>query len=135
MCHPHDIGEVPLEYLPQSVRELARVCGLDAALAIVERRGGIRLCVPVAASQEHWLARLIGYDALERLVRHYGGEEIDIPRCHRAARYIREQQILRDAETLSQAELARKYGYTERGIGKLLARHAARQQSRQQSLF
>ena len=116
-------SEMPVDWLPPSLRELVAVIGLDATLRIVEQRGGVRLVVPSRARPGHWLAELIGLEALERLVDVYGREEIDIPRCAGALRAIRARQIAAEhAAGVSNAQLARRYGYTERGIRKLRRR-------------
>ena len=116
-------GQIPTHYLPASIQELIEVVGVSAALAIVEERGGITLCVPTQALPDHWLVELIGLAALTALVERYRGEEIEIARCAAAMRAIQEQQIVREAEAgASNATLARRYGYTERGIRKLRRR-------------
>lgn len=116
-------GQLPTHYLPASVQELVEVVGVSAALAIVEERGGITLCVPTVAASDHWLSGLIGLPALTALVERYRGEEIEIARCAAAMRAIQEQQIVAEAGAgASNATLARRYGYTERGIRKLRRR-------------
>lgn len=116
-------GAIPEHHLPASVRELVEVIGLAAALAIVEARGGVRLSVPTKATAEHWLAELIGLEALEALVAVYAREEIEVPRCAAALRTLQERRIVAEFERgASNAELARKYQYTERGIRKLRRR-------------
>jgi len=128
--------KLPVEFLPASVRELVDVVGVDAALAIVHERGGVRLCVPRYARTDHWLVTVVGIDALEALVEVYAGEEIDIPRCVDALRALREQQIYNDyIDGSTQAALARKYGYTERGIRKLLRRIGVQSAQEQLGLF
>ncbi|WP_275100128.1 hypothetical protein [Sedimenticola hydrogenitrophicus] len=116
-------GQIPAHYLPDSVQELIEVVGLAATLVIVEERGGIRLCVPARATPDHWLADRIGMPALTALVERYQNEEIEVARCVAALRAVQEQQIVREAEAgASNATLARRYGYTERGIRKLRRR-------------
>ncbi|MDH5185404.1 MAG: hypothetical protein OEX12_16110 [Gammaproteobacteria bacterium] len=117
------LESIQIDHLPASVQELIDVVGMAAALVIVEERGGIRLCVPSTVNADHWLVPLIGMEALRALVNYYSREEIEIPLCAEALRAAREQQIhaLAAAGT-SNAELARQYGYTERGIRKLRRR-------------
>lgn len=124
---------LPEEALPDSMRELVELIGLPATLAIVEARGGIMLSVPKTVAETHWLVPLIGLPALEQLVAVYSGETIEIPRCAAALRALREQRIVQEAEHASNATLARRYGYTIRGIRKLRRRvEAARQANEQQ---
>ena len=129
--------EPRLEELPKSIQELAATLGLDATLAIVEARGGIRLYVPRGWRSDHWLVPLIGPDALRQLVAHWGGEEIDIPRCEASLRAARERQIGTELQGDSVARVARRYGYTERGIRKLRRRLEERGEIKdtQQELF
>lgn len=127
------MDEIEFELLPASVRELVDVVGLQAVLLIVQARGGVRLCVPTKAKADHWLNRLIGMDALEALVGRYRGEEIEIPRCDAAFRAARENVIADSTE--SNAILARRYGYTERGIRKLKQRVRGKRKMQQGDLF
>ena len=124
---------LPIEYLPQSVIDLVDVVGLPAALVIVQERGGIRLCVPVTATRDHWLAKAIGMEAFARLVEVYAREEIEIPRCVDAMRALRAQEIA--ASDKSAAELARQHGYTERGIRKLKKRVSGQINDDQMEMF
>lgn len=131
-----DMQALPADALPDSVQELVTVVGLTAALRIVEARGGIRLYVPMVASADHWLAALIGLPALEQLVAYYQGDTLEIPRCVEALRAVRELEIVREAQRgASTAQLARRHGYTERGIRKLRRRVEAQYDPRQGGLF
>ncbi len=122
--------------LPSRTQELVKVIGIQAALKLVEIRGGIRLSVPTRAKPEHWLVAEIGLEALQSLVGYYQGEEIEIDRCVKALRAIKEQAILEDFQQgLSNTKLARKYAYTERGIRKLRRRVEKTEISAQIDLF
>lgn len=115
--------ELCLEYLPDSIQEMINVIGLQATLLIVEERGGIRLCVPTKIKADNWLTQLIGTEAMIKLVDYYCGEEIDIPRCASAIKAAQDQKIFEKLKAgVSQARLAREFGYTERGIRKLKKR-------------
>ncbi|MDT8383021.1 MAG: Mor transcription activator family protein [Gammaproteobacteria bacterium] len=127
------LSSASIDCLPASVQDLVEVIGLAAALVIVEERGGIRLCVPTRVRHDHWLMDGIGAQAFNNLVDMYAGEEIEIPRCHAAMRALREQEIVNAGESNSQ--LARRYGYTERGIRKLKRRVGDKAPDDQQELF
>lgn len=120
----HDL--VRLDDLPETVKDLVDVIGMKAAMRIVEKRGGIRLYVPKSAKDDHSLSTLIGLDNLEELVKIYGGEEIEIPRCEEALRAVRQRQIIADLQSGSCAEVALRHGYTERGLRLMLRRAEAR---------
>lgn len=122
--------------LTRRTQQLVEIIGLSAALKIVEIRGGIRLSVPTRVKPEHWLVPHIGLEALKKLVDYYKGEEIEIDRCVKALLAIKEQQILQEsANGISNAKLARKYGYTERGMRKLRRRVENTPLTPQQDLF
>ena len=42
--------------------EIAGVVGTEKADAIIEARGGGRVCIPSKMREGHWLAKLIGHD-------------------------------------------------------------------------
>lgn len=128
--------DVSLKHLPESVARLVEVVGVDAAMAIVEERGGIRLYTPVKADPEHWLADRLGMVAFQKLVDEYQGEEIEVPRCLEALRAAKDALIAADAEAgASDAELARRYGYTERGIRNVRRRMGLMKCAGQSDLF
>ncbi len=112
-----------LDYLPEFMHEIIRVVGIDAAIIIVQARGGVRLYVPKVADPTHWLANAIGVSAMAALIAEMGGDEIEIPFCKEALIAIKERAILKKAQSgKSQSALAREYKMTERGIRKLLRR-------------
>ena len=128
--NPHDIDP---DLLPDSILDLIDIIGINAALRIVEQRGGIRLYVPAKATAEHWLADLIGLDALQALSSVYAREEIDIPRCAATLKAIKDREIANS--TASNSELARRYGMTERNVRKIRRRVEARNNNDQIGLF
>ena len=126
------------DYLPKSMIEMVQHIGLKATLTLVELRGGVFVFVPNKASSDHWLVEHIGLDALEKLVCEYQGLKIEIPRCHAALRAMKEQAIMAESQSgVSNTELARKYGYTDRGIRMLRRRVEQRMgiEPPQQDLF
>jgi Mor family transcriptional regulator len=131
-----NLDDIDLDLLPSRIADLVDVIGLKAALVIVELRGGIRLTVPKKAAPEHWLAEHIGLDALAKLSKVYGGETIEIDRCAAAIRAVYEARIVREHDSgSSNSDLARRYGYTERGIRKLRRRVQGRVPSLNYDLF
>ncbi len=119
-----DKSNLETDLLPGRIKELADVIGITAALKLVEIRGGIRMTVPkLKPKANHWLLSTLSDDELDKLISYYGGETIEIDRCAAALRLIFEKQVIQEHRNgLSNSMLARKYGYTERGIRKLRAR-------------
>jgi len=131
-----DSENIQVKLLTSRTQQLVEIIGLSAALKLVEIRGGIRLSVPTRVKPEHWLVQHIGLEALKKLVDYYKGEEIEIDRCVKALSAIKEQQIIQESsQGTSNAQLARKYGYTERGMRKLRRRVEKTEPAPQQDLF
>ncbi len=117
MINAETLDEATRALLPRRIAELVDVVGLTAALKLVELRGGVRLEVPKRAKPEHWLVPHIGIEALTKLAAYYSGECIEIDRCAKVLKLLKEREIVAEfAGGLSNAQLARKYQYTERGI-------------------
>ena len=109
--------DLATEDLPESVLYLASVIGLEAAAAIVEVRGGIKLCIPSNPGPDHWLMEIIGPSALGKLSLHFGGDEIEIPLCTAALRRARALPLFKAGASV--AEVARSLGMTERAARNL----------------
>jgi len=129
--------QVRLEDLPQQVRQIERVVGMQAALQLVRHYGGVRLYVPCNMTPDHILAKMIGFEAAVKLAAEYGGmQHFDIPRAAGALRLVRNREIAEKfikGKTLRQ--LALEYMMTERAIQKILADCGASQDDRQAALF
>lgn len=66
--------------LPPVLREIADVAGLPAAERLARAHGGSRVYIPTRAGDEHWLVKLVGRLAADRLCAHYNpGVDIDVP--------------------------------------------------------
>ena len=117
-----DCLSIDPELLPESVREMAEVIGLEAALGVVRRFGGTRLWLPLVVEADHPLAREIGLAQAKRLGEYYRLESITVPSCKGAFRVLRNERITRRyraGETA--AVLAREYGLHERMIWQIVA--------------
>lgn len=109
------------DWLPQSLREIADIAGLDAALALAEAYGGRRVKLPSRYRPGTWLDRLVGETAAKAIIEHFGTTPLDIPlagagtyaqmRRNMAARF----EAL-TAEGASAARIAAELGITERAV-------------------
>lgn len=92
MPHAHEIDVADLQalahLLPPSAVELVRAVGPQAACALLRELPGVQVFVPKhqaanAAGARRWeqLSRIVGAGAMPGLLRHYGGNVIDIPLC------------------------------------------------------
>ena len=129
--------QVRLEDLPQQVRQIVRVVGMQAALQLVRNYGGVRLYVPTNMTPDHILARIIGFEAAVKLAGEYGGmQHFDIPRAAGALRLVRNREIAEKfVKGKSLRQLALEYMMTERGIQKILTECGTSQEDRQAALF
>lgn len=124
------------EYLPESMREMISVIGLDDTMTIVDERGGIQLWLPSRPKTDHWLYTTIGKAQFQKLTEYYGSGYLDIPRCAKALQKLKEEQIVaarEDGETMF--SLAQKHDMTVRGVRKLLARVKTEKPDNQIDLF
>jgi len=109
------------ESLPETVKEMVEIIGLTSALALVALRGGEQLAIPKKCNPNHWLQEAIGVDAFNKMVKYYSGETFEIPRCCKAIRAVTHHHIIEESEQgVSSALLARRHGYTQRGIRKII---------------
>lgn len=131
--------DIDLADLPESLAELARLIGLDAAIALARARPGVRIYVPldVETLNGHWLAQTIGFEAALRMVGRYGGDgHFLVPKAWRALIAARNRGIVREfLAGRSQRDLALAHALTERQIGAIVAASGARREELQESLF
>lgn len=122
---PEDIA-----ILPVMVRDIERIAGLPAAVAIVNAFRGIEISIPKGEGNNtagnvafKRLADACGRDAALAICKEYGGEEISIPRCHSLRSEMRNRAIRRafDAgESIN--SLAYRFDMTSRAVEMILSR-------------
>lgn len=124
------------DLLPESILDLIDCIGAEATGVLVDRRGGVTLNVPTRPDPEHWLHQALGAEAYHKLVHHYRGEEIWIPRCQAALHALKKQQIIDGkAAGESTVDLALKHGVSDRYVRNVLAEHRAAIDEDQLDLF
>ncbi len=129
-------------YLPGVLAEIAEVAGLIAALAVAEKLGGGRTHFPASAADDHWLTRLVGREAADKICAHFratsrGGIQVDIPLGPRGFyRNARKRALALMAEGVSTYETARRLGIDRSTVRRLKARSkGAVKDGRQGRLF
>jgi hypothetical protein len=93
--------------------------GEDMTLKLVEAYGGTRCAVPKALPEKHELRDLLGDTAFEELHRFFGGYELKLPLAKRWRLDVYRKQGFRTRD------LARKTGYTERAVSRIINNEAA----------
>jgi Mor family transcriptional regulator len=127
-----------LDALPESLRRLAELVGMPAALALVEGWGGIDVYVPKPENLDatHPLARAMGLAAARKLAAEYPGEALEIPLARGIAHAARLADVARrTAAGESEAQIARSYRVTKRWVRMLRARLREDNDGRQRVLF
>lgn len=83
------------ELLEPILQDLVALVGLHHTMTLVQAYGGVRLYVPkLELEDDHYLVRLIGRSAAEKLQAVYAGEtHFDIPKAERALRAVRDEEI------------------------------------------
>lgn len=104
------------ERLTQS---LLALLGAEGLVALAEKFGGRRLYVPQSIARDHEIARAVGPDGAEKLLRRYAGDWLRVP----LARELRARHYR--ARGLSNGEIAAKLSITETGVDKMFARMKA----------
>lgn len=112
---------LPADPLPQVLADIAMIAGEDAARRVAGSVGGTRVYIPPRPAADHWLVKLVGLDAAQRIADHFtggfGGIRIDIPLADTG--FIARQQAKADAMILggrSERDIAIECGYTIRTI-------------------
>ena len=108
---------------------IAAAIGDEAAHVLAEHFGGTTVYVPREVSENHDLCLKLGADIANKIASWYGGSRLDVPK--RAHRHAVVRQLAR-AGNLTRAGIARKTGYSERQIYRLLSEES---DDRQPDLF
>ena len=106
-----------LHPLPPTAQAVADVIGEDLTLRLCSLHESQRRYIPKNVSIHHPGARAIGVDQWQRIVRHFGGELIDLPSCSRAARQRAiKQHLLAGSSTTA---VAARFGITRRHANRI----------------
>lgn len=111
---------IETRYLPPILQEIAALIGLPATLALVKHAGGTRVYVPVRYDPDHPLAKTLGHAAAVKLIGHYAGLYMDLPKGEIAVKAARDQQIRADRHVYTHAQQAIRWGLTDRQIRSIL---------------
>lgn len=108
------------ETWPTVLAELADLIGEEATLALARAEGGLdRIYIPQEPKPDHPWAAVLGPELWARVVSARGGERVDLPRGEHIR--LKKVEILELAEEgLSNREIARRVGTTERHVRRIL---------------
>lgn len=108
------------ETWPTVLAELADLIGEEATLALARAEGGLdRVYIPQEPTPDHPWAAVLGPELWARVVSARAGERIDLPRGDHIR--LKKVEILDLAEEgLTNREIARRVGTTERHVRRIL---------------
>lgn len=108
---------------------LSEVIGFGPAVHVCQRWSGRKMRVPVWVAEGDPLALALGMDLAAKLVRHYGGQCMELPTERSALLSMRNAAIVRDrAAGDSHGALGVRYGLTRQAVAVVLkkcAHHAS----------
>lgn len=104
--------------LPPVIREIVRLIGHGAAMALVHEFGGQDLRIPKTDASATWaaLAEVIGEPAMKTLARAFGGEQLSIALCANSMKVDRNRKMVARYEALLGE------GHSSRGAVSVLVR-------------
>jgi len=104
--------------LPGLLGEMARIVGVDVAIAVARRFGGRRLYIPQKMKRDNLLAKAVGMKAASIIARHYSGDTFEIPSARHSLRHYDARK--HRAKGKSSAAIAEALGIGERQVRALL---------------
>lgn len=100
--------------------DIAAVIGFTATVRLAAHYGGRDMNVPVAVSDKHLIAKLVGMSALQRLHAEWAGERVTMPTLGLVATDLRNARILRDLMAgVGLGLIAEREGLTNRRVEQL----------------
>lgn len=117
MAIPENPPPQIIDHLTEIVREMVRIGGLTATIAIINNFGGRRLIFSKKSKYYHRLIDLISIESFTAYSKHFQNETVCIPKCKTAQKWLDNQELFQDMKNgMSVLKLAEKYGYSERNI-------------------
>ena len=133
------------DLLPEVVQHIAALIGYPSTLELIRCLGGTTFPIgkgvrSIGVSRINMLKEVVGNENADKIIQHFGGEDLYIPRCSAALAEWRNRQFMVEFNELTQhksarmalTELCPKYGFSDRLAWRLLSR---RHSQIQDSLF
>lgn len=108
-------------YLPETIKFLIKIIGIDKAMLLVDRFGGTQVYIAKKINPNSSVAKLIGIETLKKLSKEYCcGSYLNIPKANSLQLALRNQEIRELNKSLSARELAIKFNLSSRQITRVL---------------
>lgn len=120
--------------LPENLREIAEVAGLEAAMVLARKYGGTQVNIPRKVGPKHWLVTDVGSKAAEAICKHYSVVDADghavgrfrllIPRGPAGLMAQARQRLAKELQSgeVSVRQAARRAGLGERAAWRMKAK-------------
>lgn len=110
--------ELPEEFIPGQLLEIAANTDQRTALVLLETYPGSHVYIPPEPVEGHQLADKLTVAEFAKLCKVYGKNTLKIPKADKARRQYRNQSILHDyfVAQMRQGDIAIKYGVDERTV-------------------
>lgn len=120
---------------PNVLATLAELIGPEATLKLADEQGGLdRIPIAKSVRPDHPWVAIVGLDAYTKIVEHFGGEKINLPRGKFL--HLKKLQIIELAEMgLSGRQIALRTKTTERYVRTILSAWKSPPDPRQTTLF
>lgn len=136
----------PFDGLPEFLREVAEVAGLEAAMKLAWDYGGVRIRIPRRASTNHWLVKSVGRKAADALCKHFSVNDADdrpmameivVPQAGTGVMAQAKRRLADDLRSgrFSVRAAARRNGLTERTAWRMKAKLSGKEDTDQPDLF
>jgi hypothetical protein len=103
------------QFWPGLLGEVYDVAGAEAAMALAEKYGGLKVSVPAAPTADSPLAQCVGLETARWLGEHYGAESLRVPLGPRdRTRQI--EALVADGWTT--ADIVRRLGVADRTVAR-----------------
>lgn len=121
-----DVTEVALRELPTSLRRIARLSSVGAAVQLARAFGGRYLYVPQQTRHDHPIALAVGLAAAHAISGEWGGGWLYVPRENFVDRKRRDTEIRARFEGGDPASaLADEYGLSNRQVWRICAKETS----------
>ncbi len=108
-------------FLPTGIHDIADALSRESMIAVLEQFGGRRMWVPMKASDDHFLAQLIGLDQLEQLCAVCAGVSMYVPRLAKArARWRHHRVVHLYREGVAPDQIATRCEISDRTVFQIL---------------
>ena len=130
---------IPESDLPETVRDLVSLIGMQSTLRLVDSFGGLTILVPKGDERRGIIGReslieVVGRRCADRLIERYGGTRLYVASCRRAILALRDRSICSSYPVRSVKELAIEHGLSDRQVWAILKK-TDMSQAPQGSLF